>query len=127
MTQDDLIAKYVALRDKKASVVAAHKLEIAKFDETLDKVEALLLKQFSEQGVDSVRCSSGTAFKHHKTSVTVADKEVYLNWIKQNDAWEFLDIRPAKKTVEAYKDENQDIPPGINWRDEITVQVRRAS
>ena len=127
MTQDELVEKYVALRDKKAALVAAHKAEVAKMDTVLDKVEAVLLLQFQKQGVESVRTPSGTAFKNVKTSVTVADWDAALGFVQANGAWHMLDKKLNKTAVLAYKDEHNDIPPGLNYREEVTVQVRRAS
>ena len=31
-----------------------------------------------------------------------------------------------KQAVEQYKEEHGDLPPGINWREEVVVNVRRS-
>jgi hypothetical protein len=55
----------------------------------------------------------------------VADWDQTLNWIKTEGAWHMLDRRVNKTAVEAYREANNDLPPGVNWRDEIVVNVRR--
>jgi hypothetical protein len=37
-----------------------------------------------------------------------------------------LERRVSKAAVEQYKDEHGNLPPGINWREEITINVRRS-
>lgn len=123
---EELIEKYIAIRDKKAEIVAAHKAKIAKIDETLDKVEAVLLVQLEEHGMESARCKSGTVYKSNRTSATVADWDYVLNFIQTHDLWNMLERRVSKQAVEQYKEEHGDLPPGINWREEVVVNVRRS-
>ena len=123
---EELIEKYIAIRDKKAEIVTAHKAKIAKIDETLDKVEAVLLVQLEENGMESARCKSGTVYKSNRTSATVADWDYVLNFIQTHDLWNMLERRVSKQAVEQYKEEHGDLPPGINWREEVVVNVRRS-
>ena len=123
---EELIEKYIAIRDKKAEIVADHKAKIAKIDETLDKVEAVLLVQLEENGMESARCKSGTVYKSNRTSATVADWDYVLNFIQTHDLWNMLERRVSKQAVEQYKEEHGDLPPGINWREEVVVNVRRS-
>lgn len=123
---EELIEKYIAIRDKKAEIVAAHKAKIAKIDEVLDKVEGVLLAQLEENGMESARCKSGTVYKSNRTSATVADWDYVLNFIQTHDLWNMLERRVSKQAVEQYKEEHGDLPPGINWREEVVVNVRRS-
>lgn len=123
---EELIEKYIAIRDKKAEIVADHKAKIAKLDEVLGKVEAVLLSQLNESGMESARCKSGTVYKSHRTSATVADWDYVLDFIQNNDLWNMLERRVSKQAVEQYKEEHGDLPPGINWREEVVVNIRRS-
>lgn len=125
MKFDDLIGKYVEVRDRKAALVADHKTKVAKFDDALDKLEAVLLAQFEQLGTDSVKTAHGTAYKTTKNSYQVADWEATLDFIRENELWHILEKRVAKAGVDAYKEENGDILPGLNARTEVTVNVRR--
>jgi hypothetical protein len=122
----EMVEKYIALRDKKAQITAEYKEKVAGIDEVLTKVEAALLHQFKTMGVESVRTSCGTAFRSTRYSATVADWDSVLDFIKNNGHWQMLDHRVSKKAVEEYREEHGDLPPGVNWREEVTVNVRRA-
>ena len=126
MKVDSLVEKYVQLRDKKASIKKEYDEKVAKYDEAMSKVEAVLLKHFEETGAESVKTGSGTAYKSSRTSATVADWDSFFEYVKGNELWHFLEHRANKKAVEEFKNEHQDIPPGLNWREEVVVNIRRS-
>jgi hypothetical protein len=125
MKLDELIEKYIGAREKKAELTAAYKEKAAKIDAVLDKIEAVLLAQFEQLGTDSVKTPHGTAYKARKTSYSPADWDLVLEFIKTNDLWHMLERRVAKAAVDAYKAETGDIPPGLNMREEVVVNIRR--
>lgn len=123
---EELVEKYILLRDKKAELSATFKAKVAKLDEVLAKIEGALLVQFKEHGMESVRTKAGTAYKSTRTSATVADWDSVLDYIQQNELWNMLDKRVNKTAVEQFKEENGDLPPGVNWREEVVVNIRRS-
>lgn len=123
---EELVEKYIQLRDKKAEISAEYKEKIAKLDQVLTKIEGALLTNFETLGMESVRTKAGTAYKSSRSSATVADWDTVLGFIQNNDLWNMLDHRVSKKAVEEFKEAHGDLPPGINWREEIVVNVRRS-
>ena len=123
---DDLIGKYVALRDKKAQMEADHKKALAPINEVMDRLEGHVLQAITAQGVESVRTAAGTAYRTRSVSVTVADKEAFRQFVVANDAWGMADVRAAKTAVEEYREANDDIPPGLNYSAIYKLGVRRA-
>lgn len=123
---DALIERYVALRDKKSELEAAHKAKLALLDAGMDKIESAILAELNKEGLESIGSAAGTAFKSTVTSATVADRDAYLAFLKETENWHLADIRPAKKAVAEYRAANDDLPPGINWREEVVVRIRRA-
>lgn len=127
MKLSELVGKYVELRDKKAEMKAEFDAKAVKIDAALDKIEAALLKTFEASGLDSIKTEFGTAYTSVQTTASVADPDAFRQFVKDNDAWEFLQNRVSKTAVEQYKAVNDNIPPGINWREERVVNIRRAS
>jgi hypothetical protein len=125
MKLDELVGKYVEVRDKKSELTAAYKEKAAKIDAVMDKIEAILLQQFDTLGMDSVKTPHGTAYKSTKTSYQVADWDATLDAIKAGELWHVLERRVAKAGVDAYKEETGEILPGLNSRTEVTVNIRR--
>jgi len=127
MKLSELVGKYIELRDKKSQFKAEYDAKVAKIDDALEKIEGTLLKTFDTAGMDSVKTEAGTAYTTTRSSASVADKDAFLQHIKANDDWQLMEIRAAKTAVEQYKEANDDLPPGVNWREERVVNIRRNS
>jgi hypothetical protein len=124
---DLLVDRYVKLRDAKTKLANQTKEKVAVIEEAMAKIEAVLLSQFNEEGVESVRTAAGTAYKDNKTFATVGDWEAFLEFVRVNEAWPLLKHDVVKKAVEEYKEANDDaLPPGVDWREETVIKVRRA-
>jgi len=127
MQVNELVAKYVQLRDKKAQLEQAQKDKLAPINAMLDKIEGVLLNQFDQLGVDSMKTEAGTAYTTSKSSATVADRDAFLQtFVIPNEAWEYLTNHVSKSAVEAYKAANEELPPGINWSEVRTINIRRS-
>lgn len=126
MKLDAIIERYVKLRDKKAQLKAAFDTSVADINTALERCEAVIMQQLDAQGVESIRTDFGTAFKSVTASATVADWELTLDFIRQNELWDMLEKRVSKASVEQYKLDNNDLPPGINYRQAVSLNVRRA-
>ena len=127
MKISEVVEKYIELRTKKAQFKAEYDMKVADIDKNLDKIEGKLLEVFEQTGLDSVKTPFGTAYTTTKTSVPVADKEVFMEFVRSNDEWPLLEVRASKASVEQYKEEHGELPPGVNWRVERVVNVRRSS
>lgn len=127
MKISELVEKYVALRDKKAEYKGEYEAKVAKVDQILNKIECKLLEVFEQTGMDSVKTEFGTAYKSVRSSASVADRDTFMEYVKANDEWQLVEVRAAKLAVEQFKDVNNDLPPGVNWREERVVNFRRAA
>ena len=120
-----IVEKYIALRDKKSELKAAYDGSVKEIDTAMDRVELYLLKTMQELGLESMKTPFGTPYISVRTSATVADWPAALDFIRSNEHWEMLERRVSKTFVDAYRKENDDLPPGVNYREERVVNVRR--
>lgn len=123
---DDIIEKYIKLRDKKKELQDKHKAELSKYDDAMERIEAHLLKQMQEQGLDSMPTAAGTAYRQVRTSATLGDREMFRKWCEANDAWGLADIRAAPVAIREYKEANDDLPPGVSFSQHVVVNIRRS-
>lgn len=126
MKVNELVDRYIQLRDKKAAIKKEYEEKVSKVESVMGKVESVLLKHFDETGADSIKTDAGTAYKSNRTSATVGDWDSFLAHVQKTEAWHLLEHRAAKKAVEEYKAANDDLPPGINWSSEVVVNIRRS-
>lgn len=126
MNITEVVEKYIALRDKKAALKRDYEAKVEAIDQMLDKVETLLLTNMQEQGVDSYKTPAGTAYKSVRASASVADRESFMRFIQETGEWSMLDVRANKTAVQEYREANNDLPPGVNWSEQIVVNIRRS-
>lgn len=128
MKLSEVVGKYISLRDKKAAIKAEYEGKVAVIDETLTKIEAKLLEVFEQTGMESIKTEFGTAYRSVRSTASVADRDAFMEFVKEQQEWSLLEIRAAKAAVEQYKAANEDqLPPGINWRSEAVVNFRRSA
>ena len=125
-TPAQAIARYIELRDELAELKAEFKAaeEIRKNEMAL--IEASLKDLMGNLGMESVRTEVGTAYLKEATFVSTSDKTAFLDYIRENERWDLLDIRGSKSNIQDYMLEENDLPPGIEVRRELTVGFRRA-
>ena len=126
MKLDLIVERYVLLRDKKAQIKAEYEASVADITVALNRLEGAILSTLNDQGAESFRTAHGTAYKSTSTSATVADWDSVLAFVRQNDRWDMLEKRVSKVAVEQFRAANDDLPPGINWREAVSVGVRRS-
>lgn len=125
---EQIVEKYIALRDAKAVLKAKYEAKVAKVDAVMDKIEGVILEQFNEQGLTACSTKAGTAYKQKRESATVADWDAIRGFIVHNELWNMLEHRVSKVAVSEYKEANGGLlPPGVNWREEFVINVRRTT
>jgi hypothetical protein len=122
-----LTAQYIRARDIKKRLEEEHKTRLAPLVAAMEKTEAAILAKFNELGIDSAKSENGTAYRSTRTSASVADREAFFTWVKENDAFHMLESRASKTAIEEYVGTSGgNLPPGINWSSEVTVNIRRS-
>ena len=126
MNMDTMIENFVKLRDKKKSIEAKHKAEIARYNELMEDLQGWMLEVLNAAGAKSINSPHGTAYMAVRTSAKVVDWNATLAFIKENDAWELLEARVSKLAAQAIMDDTKHPIPGVDTSSEIVVNVRRA-
>jgi hypothetical protein len=128
MKLSEAVEIYIKLRDKKVEMKAEFDASIAPLNEKMDRLEAKLLDVFNKTGMDSVKTEYGTAYSTVRTTASVADREVFMDFVKANEEWSLIEVRAAKTAIEQFRDNNDnELPPGINIRSERVVNIRRSA
>lgn len=127
MKLSEVVAKYVELREKKANLKSEYAMQVAPIEAKMAKIEGKLLEVLDQTGGKSFRTPHGTAYVAVRTTASVADREAFFEFVKQNEEWPLMQVAVVKSAVEQYKSVNQELPPGINWREERVVNIRRSS
>lgn len=125
-TTGELIGMYIKIRDKKKAVQDKHKKELAPINEAMQKLEDHFQKIMDAADLENLKSDDGTAYKAVQTSVTVADWDAFKEYIIRAHAWHMLDKRANKTAVEEVLEETGELPPGLDIKRHIKVNVRRS-
>jgi hypothetical protein len=121
LTFDQMAAMRLKLNEqiKDAEVV------VSEIKAKREKIDVEFLRRFNEQGLQNVKTKHGTPYIIERTTVSVADKDAFWKWMEKNNAFDFMEVRASKKMVESYKEEHEDLPPGLNWNASLTIGMNR--
>lgn len=122
---DKIVETYIELRDRKAQMEAAHKAALAPINQAMLEAEMHLLTEMDKLGTEAFKTPAGTAYKSTRTSATVADWDSFIDFVRNHALWNMLERRVSKSAVDEYAEEKNDLPPGVNYRREVTVNIRR--
>jgi len=126
MDVNELIGKYIALRDKKRELKAAFESRMREFDTALAQIEAQLLKSMNDVGVTSMRTSAGTAYVQDNRHYSIADWDQLRRFVLDSGVVELFQRRLSKRAVDDILANTDSLPPGVDMRVERVVNVRKS-
>lgn len=121
-----MVEKYVTLRDKKAALAKEQQEAMAPYNVALARLEAWMMDKLNVAGLDSAKTPSGTAYKSTTTSAKVMDWAATLAFIRETQVWDLLEARVSRTAVAAIMEETKQPIPGVAVTRETNVNVRRA-
>jgi len=123
---EKLTRVYLKIRNKKAELAAAYKEQDKELTDQLDKVKRALLTYCKEQGVDSVKTSSGMFYRSVRSRYWTSDWESMHKFVMENNVPELLEKRLSQVAVKQYLEENpESLPAGLNVDSEYVISVRK--
>ncbi len=123
--RNSIVARYVEIRDAIKAKEDAHKAEIAEEKRKLEVIEAFLLQDMQAHGETSFSTTAGTAYVKTNEYLKVADKEVFMNWVKEQGDLNFLTVSASKTQCLEFKENTGNLPPGLNYTAVKEIGVRR--
>ena len=122
----DLIGRYIKLRNFIDAESKAFKEKMKPYDDAMTTIEnhmtAELIKQSGNDGKASIATPQGTCFRKLTTSVKMADREQFMDFVFDGRREGFLTNHVSKDAVTEYLEQFKSIPPGIDIATFYTVQ-----
>jgi len=78
-------------------------------------VENWMTAKAQEDGLESVKTNFGTAYWSTHHTATVASREEFFAYCKENDSWDMVEARASKLGVKSFIEANGAPPPGVNF------------
>lgn len=124
MTPDQLIERYIKLRNRVAEIKERHKDELQTFTTVMRRIENTLLEHLAETNLNAVKGDAGTAYQQVMTSVTVDDWDQTLTYVRKQEAWDLLEARVSKQAALTLIEESQQPIPGVKISQVLVLRVR---
>jgi len=123
---EELVAKYIDLRDRKKAVQEEADLKVAAIDEEMKEISSVLLERCKDIGADSIRTGLGTVIRSVKARYWTSNWDALYDIIVDNDAFGLLEKRIHQSNMKTFLEENPDLhPEGLNVDKEYAITVRR--
>ncbi|QGM46138.1 hypothetical protein [Methylocystis heyeri] len=116
---------YIQLRDKKKAFEDKCKESIKPVNDAMDKLESYFLNKLNQSGGESLSFPAATVYKSVKSSASVADAEVFRDYVMLSSNLDLLDIKANVTAVEDHIGKYQEPPPGVNFKQYDRVGFRR--
>ncbi len=120
MNFETAASKYVDLRRQVEELERKHKEEKAEIKQKMVLLENWFTAKATEEGLKDIKTDYGTIYWSTHNSATVASREDFFSFCKENDAWDLLESRASKTAVKSYVEAEGTPPPGVNYN---TVSV----
>jgi hypothetical protein len=117
---------YIKIRDKRAEIKRAFDAENKKLEDQQNKVKIALLSYCKEQGVESVKTTSGTFYRTVKTRFWSNDWSEMHKFVLAKELPEFFEKRLNQTAVREYIEENPDAEiASLEQTSEYQITVRK--
>ena len=126
LNMDDLVGRYIQIRDRIKGEEDAFKAKMAQVREIKDMLEVELLLRLNSIGGDSVKTAHGTAYRTSRRSASLADGAAFREFVVAQNAFDLVDWRANAPAVDDFIKSQGAPPPGVNFSVSYTAGVRRA-
>lgn len=126
MDAQQLIEKFVQVRDKRAEIKQEYEAKDEKYRAAQEMIKRELLKHMESVNSTQLKGDAGTAYRNLVRRFGAADWNQVWGFIKENDRFDMLEKRLGQKAMADYLDETGEMPPGVNLHQEYDVTIRRS-
>ena len=120
-TDAQLVGVYRQLRAMRDKAKEEFSQSQAPVLEKMQDIENECKDRLNTRENNSFNTDEGTCYKSTIVSFTAKNKTAFLDWVKKHELWDLLDIRPAKKEVEAHLEANHELPPGLDSSSRVNI------
>lgn len=117
--------RYLQTRVEIEKLEAAHKAAKAALTEKLVALENWFTAKAQEDGIETVKTAFGTGYWSTHSAATVASREAFFAYCKDNDAWDMVEARASKTGVKSFIEAHGAPPPGVNYSTHRVFNFRK--
>lgn len=116
MNYQEAARKYSELRRELEILEAKQKEEKAALKKKMVTLESWFTAKANEDGIKDIPTEYGLVYWSTHNSATVASREDFFTFCRENEAWDLLEARAAKTAVKSYVEAEGTPPPGVDFK-----------
>lgn len=124
VTAETLIAIFIRIRDRIAEI---KEQQLAPLEEAKNIAVGKLLEFLDKTGQESARTNAGTVTAAIRTDASLADPDVFMDYVIDTGLFELLERRASKTACTEFLEAKGELPPGVRLHSVRTVNVRKPS
>jgi hypothetical protein len=122
-----IVKKYIELRDFLQAEQKDFRARMKVYEDAMEVLEGAAASIMKMTGQTALSTEFGTAFPVTKNRITCNDKEAFLQFVREKQAWQFLTAHIAKEAVEEYMEKFEgQLPPGVSVEGFTEIQFRKS-
>lgn len=125
-TVDKRVGQFITVREKIREIETRHEEELKPYKEVQNLLGGWLEEFLKNSGSTGVKTLHGTCYRSTRYTASLADPEAFMRYVITHGKYELLDRRANATAVKDYvKENNGNMPPGVNLNAISSVGVRR--
>lgn len=126
MNYEQAADRYLQTKRELEEIEREYKERKAKIKEKMITIENWFTAKAQEDGIQTIKTAAGTAYWSTHHSATVASREDFFEFCKENNAWDLLEARASKIAVKSYIESEGEPPPGVNFNSVNVFNFRKS-
>jgi hypothetical protein len=107
-SDEQIIARYLALRDQRQEVEARHALELVPFKKGMLLLENIMGDRIAQSGENKIATEAGTSYQHKTISMRLDNRKKFITFcLGQPIPYNLMDVEPSKNGVKTYRAQQQ--------------------
>lgn len=125
----ELVQIYLTIRGEREKLASEWKVRDREFEDDLRKLEQAMMVTFNETNAKSIRTDSGTVVRRLNERYTIADGDLFRNFVMENSLPELFEGRIHQANFREFIAEHKEdgLPPGVNVMREFIIVVKKPS
>lgn len=119
------VAQYIQLREKLKLLDEAHKKQTEPILTAMNLIQGRIEQLLDQCGADNMKTKHGTCYKSTKWTASLADPELFMKFVKDNDRFDLIDRKANANAIRDYVQERKVLPPGVNLSQVRTIGIRK--
>lgn len=118
---------YLQSRGELDELDREYKEKKAKVKEKMVALENWFTAKATEEGLKDIKTDHGTIYWSTHHSATVASREDFFNFCRDNNAWDLLEARASKTAVKSHIESTGEAPPGVTFKSVSVFNFRMSN